>query len=104
MKQMYDSIPAQLDRTIILLLFCVSANLLVSGQALFPDLAPIYRDDVVPRIDITLPEDSLEAILAPGNEKSDYHYRATFRFDNGEIQETIENIGFRLRSYFPSSA
>lgn len=69
----------------------------IIAQNLFPEAGPIYNDEVVPRIDITLPADSLAIILAPGNEESDYHFHATFDFDNGTIQETIENIGFRLR-------
>lgn len=69
----------------------------VISQNPFPDLSPIYQDDVVARVDITLPADSLAVILASGNEESDYHFHATFRFDNGTIRDTIENIGFRLR-------
>ena len=69
----------------------------LAAQNLFPDLAPIYKDEVVARVDITLPPDSLAVILAPGNEQSDYHFHATFSFDNGTTQETFENVGFRLR-------
>lgn len=68
-----------------------------NAQDPFPDLAPIYKDDVVARVDITLPPDSLDIILAPGNEESDYHFHATFMFDNGTTRDTIENVGFRLR-------
>ena len=67
------------------------------AQNPFPDEAPIYQKGIVARIDITLSPDSLEMILAPGNERSDHHFSATFRFDNGNLQETIENVGFRLR-------
>lgn len=85
-----------------LFFFFVALSLLgstptLSAQTPFPDPGPVYRDDVVPRIDITLPPDSLAIILAPGNEESDYHFHATFNFDNGTVQETIENVGFRLR-------
>ncbi|MCO6477016.1 MAG: CotH kinase family protein [Phaeodactylibacter sp.] len=68
-----------------------------SAQTPIPPLGEIYRDDVVPRIDILLPPDSLAVLLAPGNETSDYHWHATFVFDNGSIRDTVENIGFRLR-------
>ncbi len=73
--------------------------ILFSGNAqnLFPNYPPIYQDDVVARIDITLPPDSLDLILAPGNEKSDYPFHAHFIFNNGTIQDTFENVGFQLR-------
>lgn len=67
------------------------------SQDLFPDLEPIYKDDLVPRVDITLPPDSLDLILAFGNEESDYHFHATFQFDNGVIKDTLPDVGFRLR-------
>ncbi|MCB0637736.1 MAG: CotH kinase family protein [Lewinella sp.] len=68
-----------------------------TAQNPFPDPGPAYRDEVVPRIDIMLPADSLAVILAPGNEESDYHFHATFQFDDGTVQETVDNVGFRLR-------
>lgn len=67
------------------------------SQELFPSPGQVFRDDVVPRIDILLPQDSLDVMLAPGNEESDYHWHATFIFDNGTIRDTFENVGFRLR-------
>jgi hypothetical protein len=69
----------------------------LSAQTPFPAPGQVFRDDVVPRIDILLHPDSLAQILALGNELSDYHYHATFIFDNGSIRDTVENIGFRLR-------
>lgn len=62
-----------------------------------PNNGPVFKDDVVPRVDILIPPDSLAIMLAPGNEQSNYHWHATFIFDNGEIKDTLENIGFRLR-------
>ena len=67
------------------------------AQDQFPDYAPIYKDDVVGRVDITIPPDSLNIILAPGNEESDYPFHATFLFDNGTIRDTFQDIGFLLR-------
>jgi spore coat protein H len=69
----------------------------INGQNLFPDYPPIYQDDVVARIDITLPPDSLALILDPENAKSDYPYHATFIFNNGTILDTFENVGIQLR-------
>ncbi|MCB0546943.1 MAG: CotH kinase family protein [Phaeodactylibacter sp.] len=67
------------------------------SQNPFPEPGLVYRDDIVPRIDIFLPPDSLAIMLAPGNETSDYHWHATYVFDNGSIRDTVENVGFRLR-------
>ncbi len=67
------------------------------AQTPFPALPPVFKDDVIPRVDILLPPDSLNILLAPGNEESNYHWHATFIFDNGEMKDTVENVGFRLR-------
>jgi len=81
----------------VLLPLLLVASSIGSAQNPFPGPGEIYRDDVVPRIDIFIPPDSLAIMLAPGNESSDYHWHATFVFDNGSIRDTLENIGFRLR-------
>jgi hypothetical protein len=80
-------------------LFCLSllAGLSLQAQYHTPEKGEIFRDDVIPRIDINLPADSLAAILDPNNKDSNYHYHARFIFDNGTIRDTMENIGFRLR-------
>ncbi|MBK8489493.1 MAG: CotH kinase family protein [Saprospirales bacterium] len=67
------------------------------AQDPFPALPPVFKDDVIPRIDILLPPDSLDILLAPGNEESNYHWHGTFIFDNGDQVDTVDNIGFRLR-------
>ncbi|MBK7337089.1 MAG: CotH kinase family protein [Saprospirales bacterium] len=67
------------------------------SQTPFPDLAPVFKDDVIPRIDILIPPDSLDIMLESGNEQSNYHWHGTFLFDNGTMKDTVENIGFRLR-------
>ena len=72
-------------------------SICASAQNLFPDLAPIYKDDVIARVDITIPADSLAIILAPGNEQSDYYFHATFLFDNGTIRDTFVDAGLQLR-------
>ncbi|MCB0518297.1 MAG: CotH kinase family protein [Lewinellaceae bacterium] len=78
--------------------FCLSfAFFTALSQNPFPDLPPVFKDEVVGRVDILLPPDSLAILLAPGNEESNYHWHATFVFHNGEISDTIGNIGFRLR-------
>lgn len=71
--------------------------LFLPAQNPFPAPGVVFRDDILPRIDIFIPADSLALLLAPGNEFSNYHWHATFVFDDGEWRDTVENIGFRLR-------
>lgn len=78
----------------MLILFIITCTY---AQDQFPAYAPIYKDDVVGRVDITIPPDSLYIILAPGNEESEYPFHATFLFDNGTIRDTFEDAGFLLR-------
>jgi spore coat protein H len=80
---------------LLTLLLFLSAKL--CSQDPFPDPGPVFRDDVLPRIDISIAEDALEELFDPQNAESDYHHIATFYFDNGEYRDTVENIGFRLR-------
>lgn len=72
-------------------------TIMLSAQDLFPEYAPVFRDDIIARVDINLPEDSLALIFAPGNEESDYPFHATFVFDNGTIRDTFTDAGFQLR-------
>jgi len=62
-----------------------------------PDKTELFRDDVVPRIDILIDQESLDFILAPENRESDELFDATFIFENGTVRDTLENVGFRLR-------
>lgn len=64
------------------------------AQTPFPALPPVFKDDVLPRVDLTLPADSLALLLVPGSE---YHWHARFVFDNGTIKDTIENVGLKIR-------
>ncbi|MEP6793517.1 MAG: CotH kinase family protein [Saprospiraceae bacterium] len=79
------------------LTLCFFTYCSLHAQNLFPDYAPIYKDNVVARIDIILPADSLALLLAPGNEEDNYYFHATFFFDNGTIRDTFENCGLQLR-------
>ncbi|MEO1258294.1 MAG: CotH kinase family protein [Bacteroidota bacterium] len=81
----------------LLLFFIIFYSLKIFAQNLFPDPGEVFRDDVVPKINIFINQDSLNAIVAPGNEESNHHYLADFVFDNGHIIDTVKNIGFRLR-------
>lgn len=55
----------------------------------------LYRTDVVPRIDIAIPADSLAAIFA--NVTSDYEYHAIFAFTAPGLSLSGIEVGFRLR-------
>lgn len=84
-------------KKLILPLLLFSMLFQLTGQNLFPAPGPVFKDEVIPTINILIPPDSLDILLAPGNEESNYHWHATFIFNNGDIIDTVENIGFRLR-------
>lgn len=69
----------------------------VKSVAQNPEPGQIFRDDVIPRIDIFLPSDSLDYILDDANAQSNYHFHVMFIFDNGTIRDTLNDVGFRLR-------
>lgn len=58
---------------------------------------PVYLDTTVATIHILIDPDSLARILDPANAQSDHEYPATFVFQNPFINDTVANIGFRLR-------
>ncbi len=83
---------------LIIIGLCIFAfPLSVKAQELFPEPGEVFSDDVLPIVDIIIPQSSLDFIFAQGNEESDYHWPATFIFDNGTIRDTVEEVGFRLR-------
>ena len=84
-----------LKSTLIFLLICASSKNF--AQFVNPPAGEIFRDDLIPRVDIILDADSLAYILDDENLESNYHFRATFIFNNGTISDTLEEVGFRLR-------
>lgn len=78
----------------LILLFCISA---ANGQLLHPDKTELFRDDIVPRVDILIEQSSLDYILDPSNEDSDELFPATFIYSTDEVSDTLPDIGFRLR-------
>lgn len=58
---------------------------------------PVFDDASLSVIRITIDPADLEFILAEENRQSDEEFPAVFVFDNGTIQDTLENVGFRLR-------
>lgn len=81
----------------LLLLFILLLMNHSYGQTPVPDLGEVFRNDVVPRVDIIIPDNSLNQILDPANAWSDTEYAANFIFNNGNIIDTVTNVGFRLR-------
>lgn len=65
------------------------------AQPEFPPNAPVFDSSVVARVDITVNPDTLTWLYE--NVESDIEFHATFRFSNGTIDSTVNNIGFRLR-------
>lgn len=77
------------------LFLCILISSVSFAQPFFPEPGELYRDDVVPRIDILIHPDSLEWIYE--NVESDHEFSATFIFNNGTVNDTVDEIGFRLR-------
>ena len=82
---------------IIILILVIISFFKSAAQNPTQESGEIFRDDVIPRIDILLPTDSLDYILDDANAQSNYHFNATFIFDNGTIRDTLNDVGFRLR-------
>ena len=82
---------------IIQLIVLLFVTTILYSQPIFPDSGPLFDDNVVPRIDITINPDTLEWLYQHENLESDIEFTARFIFDNGEICDTIEPVGFRLR-------
>jgi spore coat protein CotH len=85
-----------MNKIIIAFLLIVSVAL-VKSQTVFPENGPLFNDEVVPRIDITINPDTLDWLYQSENLDSDIEFSARFIFNNGEIIDTIEPVGFRLR-------
>ncbi|NTV84371.1 MAG: hypothetical protein HGA23_08750, partial [Bacteroidales bacterium] len=77
--------------TIVFLTFFYQAF----SQPEFPPNVPVFDSSVVARVDITINPDTLEWLYE--NVESDIEFHAVFNFSNGTINETVNDIGFRLR-------
>jgi len=83
-------------KNIKLLIFSFICSIsLAFSQAEFPNIGPVFRDDMVPRIDIQINPDSLAWIYE--NVESNRLFHAQFVFTTDTLQDTIPEIGFRLR-------
>ncbi|GAB5534692.1 MAG: hypothetical protein Rubg2KO_09410 [Rubricoccaceae bacterium] len=83
-----------LSRVALLAAFVATPAL---AQPLSPEAGPVFDDSVLPTVRLTLHPDTLAWILNPDNAQSDIEWRATFVWDDGSTQETVEEVGFRLR-------
>jgi len=83
---------SMINRVIALWLTCLIP---VLAQAQQP--SPVYNDQLIPVIRISINPDSLAAIMDPANAWSDHEYPADFVFSDGQITDSVANIGFRLR-------
>ncbi len=77
----------------VIIFFCLSAN----AQYVMPEKGEVFVDTEVPRIDIFISNDYLDLILHPDSLQSFTEYPAKFIFRTSEINDTMDNIGFRLR-------
>ncbi len=65
------------------------------SQPNFPEESPVFNDSMVARVDIFINPDTLQWIY--DNVESNIEWHADFVFNNGILNDTIEDIGFRLR-------
>jgi len=81
----------RISSLILLFLICTNAF----SQADFPEDGPLFRDDMVPRVDIFINPDTLDWIYE--NVESNIEFHADFVFTTDTIADTITEVGFRLR-------
>lgn len=78
-----------------LVFFLVFIAYQVHCQFTFPPNGEVYNDSVLPRIDIIMEPDSLNAMY--GSPDSDHEYPVTFIFHKTAVPDTFYNVGFRIR-------
>jgi hypothetical protein len=84
-----------LSKPLFFIIALASLFFKLNAQPAFPDPGPLYVSNSVPRIDIMIHPDTLAWIYE--NVESNHEFRATFVFNDGNIHDTINDIGFRLR-------
>ena len=82
-------------KRLLIIGFCIVYYSILFAQTANPALGEVFRDDVIPRIDIEIPQASLNAIYS--DIWSYTEHKAIFIFDNGTVRDTLDDIGFRLR-------
>lgn len=84
-------------RSLTWFFFFIIFSFNLGAQYNFPEPGYVFDDESVPRIDVIIPQDSLEYILALENSDSEHEFKSNFFFTRNNITDTIENVGFRLR-------
>ena len=88
-------------QTLIAILLCIT-SIDTYAQFTNPEAGPVFIDGEVPRIDINIKEEYLEAIA--DDVWSNEEYEAQFVFTTSSLQDTVENVGVRLRGNTSRSA
>ncbi|MCF8231275.1 MAG: CotH kinase family protein [Bacteroidales bacterium] len=78
-----------------LIVIVAALALKASGQPDQPGMGVLYADHLIPRFEVLIDQDSLDALYE--NPHENHEYPATFVFKNGYITDTVENVGFRFR-------
>ena len=81
-------------------LFIVLTFLLSSlswAQSTMPSNGPLFLQDEVARIDISIPADSFLLMVSDIDYGSSHEFNADFSYTSSAGTETVSNIGFRLR-------
>jgi spore coat protein H len=82
-------------KTIPVILILLLQTVFLFAQLNPSDVGEVFRDDVIPRIDITINESDFNTLIQDIG--SDIEYPATFRFSNSFIDEELDSVGFRLK-------
>ncbi|HHH52262.1 MAG TPA: T9SS type A sorting domain-containing protein [Bacteroidetes bacterium] len=77
--------------------FLIGTHFVSHSQELFPPNGRLFEDTILPRIDIFIDQDSLDELLKYENRWSYHEYKADFVFSDSQGNDTIRDIGFRLR-------
>lgn len=78
-----------------MLLCCISP--ILSAQNQLPDWGLAFLQNEVATIKISINPDSLAAAYTPENWGIEREFPATFSYESSALNETVNNIGFRLR-------
>jgi hypothetical protein len=82
------------------ILFFIHSSYLFS-QINPPNVSEIFRDNVIPRIDISISDASFQ--IMQQNRNTDAEYPISFRFDNSIIIENIDSVVIQLKGSFSST-